>query len=44
MHGTTNILYKYLCLRFEVGFSIINWMKQAILKEVEAPEPVSKSP
>jgi hypothetical protein len=44
MHGTTNVLYKFLCLSFGVGSSIINWMKQAILKKVDAPEPVKKSP
>jgi len=42
MDGTKNILYTYLCLNLGVGFSIINCMKQDILKKVVTPELANK--
>jgi hypothetical protein len=44
MHGKKDALYTYLCLSIGVGFSIINCMKQAILKKLVASEPVKKFP
>jgi len=37
-------MYTYLCLSLGVGFSIINRMKQYILKKVATPELVNKFP
>jgi len=39
-----NILCTYLCLSLGEGFTIINCMKQDILKKVVAPELVKKFP